>query len=59
MAQVSLNTRISPDLFAELENFCSENKRSKASVVEEALKRFFAERSNLGGERSNLGGERS
>ena len=41
MAQISLNTRVSPETYARLEKFCREYGKSKAGVVEEALKEYI------------------
>lgn len=57
--QVSLNTRVSPEVFAQLEKYCLAKNISKARVVEEALKSFLAQRSKLEGERSKLEGEKN
>jgi hypothetical protein len=42
VAKVQINTHITPETYAELEEYCSVNKVSKAATIEEALRRFFA-----------------
>ena len=41
MAQVALNTRVSPETFAALLAMAAETGRSQASIVEAALKAYL------------------
>lgn len=41
MAQVSLNTRVSPELFEKLDKYTKESGKSKAAVVQEALEQYL------------------
>jgi len=43
MAQVSLNTRITPETNDRLDNYCRQTGKSKARITEEALKKFLDE----------------